>query len=394
MSLASLWLELKNRTDYESCQRPRAVRFSLDGMKALMAHLGHPERAIPFLHVAGSKGKGSVCHFLEKGLRAAGFKTGLYTSPHLVDWRERIRVNGVEAEDSAVENALRQVLEASAGEETFFDLLTATALVVFRDSDCDVAVMETGLGGRFDSTNVVHSMAAVVTSVEAEHLDVLGPTLKDVGREKVGIFKAQSINWSAVPWLESAEKFQIFKISEEDAKDIGYPQPHMQANFQLAGAVLGSLPAPFAQASGALAELSAQDLVIAGHWQKETTADGRPVVFDTAHSHASLKAVLAAFRKQWPTANRGVVFALRDDKDAADLAKSLGSAPAGEDWWVCPAGDHPRSADPVRIAPLFGAQSLSQPQFPKGPEVLLVTGSTYLVGALLPLIHDSHLRRR
>ena len=123
MSLASLWLELKRRTDYEHCQRPRATRFSLAGMEALMVALGHPERAIPFLHVAGSKGKGSVCHFLAKGLGGVGLRTGLYTSPHLVNWRERIRVNGVEAGDATLENSLGQVLEASTGEETFFDLL-------------------------------------------------------------------------------------------------------------------------------------------------------------------------------------------------------------------------------------------------------------------------------
>lgn len=383
MSLSQLWKSIQDRTDYEKCERPRAARFSLESMTELMDRLGNPHLVAKTIHVAGSKGKGSVCHFLEKGLRASGLRTGLYTSPHLTSWKERIQVNGSSASDAALADAFEQVLAASVGDETFFDLLTASAFLVFNSQACDVWVVETGLGGRFDSTNVLKPMTAVVTSIEGEHLDVLGPTLKEVALEKAGIFKVGSQNWSAVPNLPTEEEYVVWENEEACPRKLGHPQEHMQENYGLARAVLEALPLAGVAAAKALDELTPQQLQIPGRWQKEETTAGQTVILDIAHSEKSLTAVLQAFREQFKDSSRGVLLALRDDKDAVQLAKSLGPAPEGERWWVTLAGDHPRSAEPAKIAPLFGAQILSAPSFPEGPDVLLVTGSTYLVGYLL-----------
>lgn len=408
--LNRLWTELCARTDYESCSRPRAARFRLDTIQQLLKRLENPHLAVPAIHVAGSKGKGTVSHFLERGLRKAGFRTGLYTSPHLSDWRERMRVNGAFAGDEILADAFQAVLQASAGDETFFDLLTASAILVFKNSDCDIMILETGLGGRFDSTNVVEPLAAAVVSIELEHVDVLGADLPTIAGEKAGIFKPHATLWcgrnipeSALTILQQqadvcggvlhqpvAGSQELHAAGPVHATELIHPQPHMRDNFALAVSLLATLPAPFAAAADSLHELATQPgaLDLPGRWERRELADGRTVILDVAHSANSLTSVLQAFRETYPKQTRGVVLALRDDKDPQDLADSIteriGPHPTGERWWTAPAGDHPRSADPVKIAPCFGATALQGMALPAEPEVLLVTGSTYLVGAIRP----------
>jgi len=395
--LETLWTELCARTDYENCSRPRAARFRLDTMEGLVERLDDVHRSLPALHVAGSKGKGSVCHFLARGLTASGLKVGLYASPHLSDWRERLTIDGAFASDAALADALQKVLAASAGEETFFDLLTAAAMVLFRDAGCDIMVLETGLGGRSDSTNVVQPMAAVVTSIELEHVDVLGPDLASIAGEKAGIYKPDALLFAgagiaaeAMKILESCAGQQggALHVAPSRLPGRSHVLPHQDANLALAVTVLRDLPRPFAAAADILLSLPETSLQLPGRWERRKLADGRLVVFDIAHSTASLTAVLQAFRKAFPDDLRGVLFALRDDKDpmelGAQLHASLGPRAETESWWAMPAGDHPRSAAPATIAPSFDAVPLPNPQFPDGPEVFLVTGSTYLVGALRP----------
>ncbi|MCP4093076.1 MAG: hypothetical protein GY747_06465 [Planctomycetes bacterium] len=400
--LARLWTELCNRTDYESCSRPRAARFRLDTIHGLLERLGNPQTEVPALHVAGSKGKGTVSHFMERGLRSAGFKTGLYTSPHLSDWRERIRVDGDFAADEHLADAFQAVLDASGGEETFFDLLTAAAILTFKNSACDIMILETGLGGRFDSTNVVEPLASAVTSIELEHVDVLGPELADIAFEKAGIFKPNATLWCGRNIPESAMKVLAEQAALCDgqlhmpatgaaaAAGFDHPQVHMRDNFALAAAMLATLPRPFSKTAEFLYELATQEgaLDLPGRWERRLLPDGRTVILDVAHSANSLASVLQAFRSSYPEQKRGVVLALRDDKDPQELADSIiervGPHPIGEQWWTAPAGDHPRSADPARIAACFGATALKGVALPAGPEILLVTGSTYLVGAVRP----------
>jgi len=400
--LARLWTELCARTDYESCRRPRAARFRLDTIHGLLERLQNPHLTVPSIHVAGSKGKGTVSHFLERGLRAAGFRTGLYTSPHLSDWRERIRVDGSFASDEHLADAFQAVLEASDGEETFFDLLTAASILTFRASGCDIMILETGLGGRFDSTNILKPMASAVTSIELEHVDVLGPDLASIAFEKAGIFKPEATLWCGRNIPENAMKvlseqaalcdghLHIPTTGAAAAAGFEHPQAHMRDNFALADAVLATLPKPFAKSAEFLRKLAPQPgaLALPGRWERRLLPDGRSVILDVAHSADSLASVLQAFRRSYPNQKRGVILALRDDKDPQELADSLservGPHPLGEKWWTAPAGDHPRSADPVRIAACLGATALEGVALPADPEVLLVTGSTYLVGAVRP----------
>ncbi len=359
--------------------------------------LGHPERACPVLHVAGSKGKGTLCHFLERGLRAAGFRTGLYTSPHLMDWRERIQVNGRPAADAGLADAFERVLAAAGPEATFFDLITAAAFETFRAGGVEIALVEVGLGGRSDSTNVVRPLAAAVTSIEREHVEVLGSDLAGIAGEKAGIFKPQAALWRgdglpaealAVLAARARACGSELHAAPPGARAVpaalrGHPLAHARRSGALAAAMLAALPPPYSSAAPAFADLRAEDLEIPGRWERRRLRDGRSAVLDVAHTANSLRAVLEAFRAEVPDPTaRGVLFALREEKDPDRLAAEIGPRPAGERWWSCRAGNHPRSADPARLAAAFGATALAAPDFPAGPGTLLVTGSTYLVGAL------------
>jgi dihydrofolate synthase / folylpolyglutamate synthase len=391
--LEELWQALTARTDYEQCARPRASRLSNSPAAELLERLGRPQDACPAVHVAGSKGKGSTAAYLAAGWRALGKKVGVYSSPHLSDWRERATINGEFASDALWIRALRAVLQASDGQETFFDLLTASAFHLFAEAGCDYVVVEVGLGGRFDSTRVFQPLAAVVTSIELEHEEVLGPGLSQIAWNKAGIFQTgcPAFAGAGIPELalrvlqdeaaQLGEKLWIAETSHPCA--VRLEPAHQQANYALAMLVLESI-AP--DAAAALAELDPSSLRLAGRCEEFHTREGQIVLFDVAHSENSLAAVLDLFRRRYHKLSRGVVFALRDDKDpqqlAAALERRLGPRPTGERWWTCPAGDHPRSADPRLLASVFAAEALARPTLPPGPQALLVTGSTYLVGAL------------
>jgi len=165
--------------------------FKLDRMHKLMELLNNPHESFPSVHVAGTKGKGSTCSFIASALQAAGYKVGLYTSPHLVDFRERILVNGewINQEDLvALTEELRPLTEI-VKDTTTFELTTALAFLYFRKQKVDVAVLEVGLGGRLDATNVVHPIVSVITPISFDHMAVLGNTLTEIACEKGGIIK-------------------------------------------------------------------------------------------------------------------------------------------------------------------------------------------------------------
>lgn len=396
--LARLWEELTARTDYEHCARPRAARVSNEPAARLLDALGRPQDGPLALHVAGSKGKGSTAAFLAAGLQAAGHRVGVYSSPHLSDWRERATIEGSFASDAAWIHSLSAVLAASQGDETFFDLLTAAALHLFAAEGCTATVIEVGLGGRFDSTRVLRPAATLVTSIEREHEDVLGPGLEQIAWNKAGIYIAGSPAFAAagIPEValevlraEASQVGETLQLAPEQVPAGAALEPaHQRRNHALASLVLDALGL-----GGTFAKLDPEQVRLAGRFEERRLPDGRRVVFDTAHSQNSLAASLELFRRRYHEDSRGVVFALRDDKDpralAAALRGHLGPRPQTERWWACPAGDHPRSADPETLAAAFDAEVLTTPALPEGPAVLLVTGSTYLVGALRPQTQPS-----
>ncbi len=165
--------------------------FGLSGIRGILSKIGNPERKLNVVHVAGTNGKGSTCAFISKVLEAHGYKVGTYTSPHILSFRERIQVNGKKIGREEVAEYVRDIRSSLNGHDsfTYFDFTTAMAFKYFSDVGVDIAVVEVGLGGRLDSTNVVDPLVSVITKISYDHTDVLGDTLEKIASEKAGIIK-------------------------------------------------------------------------------------------------------------------------------------------------------------------------------------------------------------
>jgi len=185
--------------EYTNVERGQKTELRLDRMRSLCTALGEPQSSGAAYHVAGSKGKGSVSIMIARALEASGFRVGLYTSPHFISWKERMSLAGEEIPDAVIISAAEEVFSAidelAAGSlpdgeaPTYFELTTLIAFCAFRASGCDRVVLETGLGGRLDSTNVVDPVASVITPIELEHTEWLGDTIAAIASEKAGIIK-------------------------------------------------------------------------------------------------------------------------------------------------------------------------------------------------------------
>jgi dihydrofolate synthase/folylpolyglutamate synthase len=200
--------------DYETMNQPRAAaHFDIRRMQELLVRLGNPHLAAKTVHIAGTKGKGSVAAMIASVLTAAGYKTGLYTSPHLTDIRERCRIDGAFIpEEAIIELADRLKPEVSAvnrkaayGTLTTFEVMTALCFLYFEQQKVDFQVMEVGLGGRLDATNVVQPEVCVITTIGLDHIDVLGNSLAQIAAEKAGIVKAGAVAVSSPQAEEAAE---------------------------------------------------------------------------------------------------------------------------------------------------------------------------------------------
>ena len=171
-------------------QGPKAFKKDLSNINALMDTLGHPERSLNAIHIAGTNGKGSVSHIIAGSLMAQGYKVGLYTSPHYRDFRERIKINGSLIHKRMVVNYVNSLIDkVQEIKPSFFELTVAMAFLHFKEQDVDYAVIETGLGGRLDSTNVVTPLISVITNISLDHIQFLGNTIPLIAREKAGIIK-------------------------------------------------------------------------------------------------------------------------------------------------------------------------------------------------------------
>lgn len=182
---------------YLNSLSPLVIRPGLKRIKALLKTLGNPENGEPSIHVAGTNGKGSTCAMLESILIEAGYKVGLYTSPHLIRFNERFRVSKKDITDRGLVEcveAVRNAMKKAAGNKpTFFEFLTAVAFHYFKKQKVDIAVIETGMGGRLDATNVLNPLVSVITSIGLDHTEYLGETLKQVAFEKAGIIKKNGV---------------------------------------------------------------------------------------------------------------------------------------------------------------------------------------------------------
>ena len=186
--------ELDQLVNWERRDRDAAMRQGLGPVREILAELGDPQRNFRSVHVGGTKGKGTTSALIAAGLQGAGIRTGLYTSPHVSNIQERVRIDGANVRDDLFANALERALavNAAGGEASWFDILTAAAFRAFAAEHVEWAVVEVGLGGRLDSTNAIDGEVCVITSIDLEHTNVLGNTRAAIAREKAGILKRGS----------------------------------------------------------------------------------------------------------------------------------------------------------------------------------------------------------
>lgn len=308
------------------------IKWGLDTTRALLASLGNPQRHFASVHIGGTNGKGSTAAFLAAMLRAAGHRVGLYTSPHLVSLTERIQVDGVPvAEDAVAAWTARLAEVAESTNASFFEITTAIAFADFAARGVEIAVVEVGLGGRLDSTNVIEPLAAGVTRIALEHTDYLGHDLAGIAREKAGIAKP------GIPFLTTEPDGSVAAVLLHEARRrgalaeqvspelargyaLGLRGPHQVANASLALALARSLPESWRPGDACEREglLSAR---IPGRFDRR----GR-WLFDVAHNPDGARALVAALEGEAMPRPMVAVVAVLKDKDWREMLDVLGPA--------------------------------------------------------------------
>jgi len=446
---------------------PEPQDLKLDRMRALLERLGNPQERLRIIHVAGSKGKGSTSAMLASIFRRAGFRTGLFTSPHLCGIEERFQIDGQvisQEELNALLEEVRKAAEAGPGpastqteratanltgldlHPTFFEIATATGFLHFVRRRVDVAVVEVGLGGRFDSTNVCQPEVSLITSISLDHTLQLGDRLASIAMEKAGIVKPHR------PAISGARAPAARAVIEQICRERDAPLQQLDRDFHYSyrpGKIALGAPAddggsdhwPFlrrpqfqlrtrrrswpAMDLGLLGEHQAANAAVAvacvehlrqSGWQisDAAVADGlagvywparmevmcrRPlVILDCAHNVASAEALVETLQSSFPPTRRLLVFASSNDKDVAGIFRTL--APHFAHAFLTRYGTNPRSVPPDQLAELLrrngglpctmsanAAQAWQAARAMASPEDLIcVTGSVFLAGELRPLM--------
>ena len=366
------------------------IKLGLENIRGLLEALGNPQEHLSFLHVAGTNGKGSVCAILDAILRASGRRTGLYTSPHLVDFRERIRVNGGKIPPQAVANGLTILREISAGWShlpTFFEISTALALHHFAEERCDLVVLETGMGGALDATNAVVPLVSVITPIALDHTRWLGSTLAEIAKEKAGIIK------SGVPVVSAKQAPEAAVVLAQRAASAGSSLEFIEAPFEQAEIGLRGIHQK-ENAAVAVAALLAAQLEVsdeaAGQGLREVRWPGRfqvvdeRIVLDACHNPHAAAQLLVNWRDVYGMEKATVIFGALGDKDYSAMLRIL--EPISREVLLVPISSE-RSAAPEALA---AACAIKHRIFQSVKEALeasrgriLVTGSLFLVGEAL-----------
>jgi dihydrofolate synthase/folylpolyglutamate synthase len=404
-------------TDWE--RRPRTkMRVGLEPMRDLAARLGHPERSFRAVHVAGTKGKGSVSALIEAALGRAGLRVGRYGSPHVERITERVSIQGHDVDEPTLARALNPALDAyeaartagtPATNATWFDLLTAAAFLIFREEAVEWAVIEVGLGGRLDSTNIVDGEIAVVTNIELEHTEILGKTRAAIAREKVGILKPGAVLITTLGADDEAGRVLQKRADELGSRvkrtRVGPSAPIDEINLAIAAAVLGELrrkgvSGRSGEPVGAalLDDVTRAAARLPGRMERFDIDIGTrrlPVVMDGAHVPFNIGAVLRDLALNADLSGPCVaIVALAADKDAKGFVAELAKRASTILFTDLPGSSRGNSpAELHALASSLGLRSEVEPDakraLKRGLELarqanawLLITGSLYLIGAL------------
>lgn len=386
------------------------LRPGLEATRRLAAAVGNPHHALRFIHVAGTNGKGSTCAFLESACRLAGLRAGLYTSPHLVSFRERIQVNREwipEADVARLVAITRQALDGipDDGHPTFFELVTVVALQWFREQRCDVVIWETGMGGRWDATNIVTPLASIITNIGWDHMQWLGNTLAAIASEKAGILKPGIPAFTATAEPEALEVIRaaarelpspLREVTPADPEikwirtiGPGLPGRHQWLNAALAVVALRSLRAVLPIPEAALTR-GLQEARWPGRFQI-LHRPGQCVVLDGAHNEPAFRVLIEALAEAFPVQPFTLILGMLADKDARAAARLL--VPGSTRTLIVPLHTK-RAGDPTDLAaacagvpgagPVTVTAGLDEALTAAASDPLVVvTGSLYLVGEAL-----------
>jgi len=429
-------------------QRPSQIDpriFRLDRMRAILGALGDPQTQLRCVHVAGSKGKGSTVEMVASCLAAAGYAVGIYTSPHLVHVRERIRV-GTESIShrrfarglSVVADAAIEV-EAAHEKPSYFELLTALAIHHFVEQAVDIAVVETGLGGRLDSTNVLRPSITAITAIQLEHTELLGTTLPEIAREKAGIFKP------TIPALTIPQTPEVLEVLKAEASEIGAPLrivgedieftsrfeyspehgPHTRISLTGAHTEYEHMPVPLKgehQALNCGLALAILDtLVPAGFTCRERDAaiglaatppagrmelahENPRILIDGAHNPDSINALIKGIGAHYRYDSMVMIFGCAADKNIDELLK--GVALGADKVIFTRSSDNPRAANPEdlqhRFAEISGKMTQVEPTLKEAintaaravgrDDLICITGSFYIAGEAKRLLEQKRAK--
>lgn len=430
-------------------ERMRLVRidrgmFKLDRMRKLLDAMGNPHEQVRMIHVAGTVGKGSTVSMISAMLRGCDYAVGEYTSPHLIDVRERITINGHMISKTDFTDLAHDVVMAAADaklEPTFFELMTAMAFQYFADQAVDVAVIETGLGGRLDSTNVITPEVSIICRVDIDHTQLLGSTLPEIAREKAGILKR------GVPAITGGQEPEVEAVLREVAEEIGAPLRVVDKDIEFSSRFCASpelgphtrvclitdhsqfmhLPVPLPgehQANNCALALAAIDVLKGAGFEfdevsmnnglAQTTSAGRMeliwnqprILVDGAHNAAALGALMRCVGAHVPYDSMVCIFGCCEDKDVRRMLEKL--ALGGDKIIFTRAKGNPRAADPGELQRQFIDVSGKMTQVARSlPEaiqlasravgrddLICVTGSFYLVGETKKHLADLSKKRQ
>jgi dihydrofolate synthase/folylpolyglutamate synthase len=407
------------------------AKFGLENTFKLAVLAGNPQDRLRFIHAAGTNGKGSTCAMLEGIYRAAGLRVGLFTSPHLVSFRERIQVNRQlisEAEVVRLTEELRRLSSVSrlqtasepaeAGTTnlmhpdrqdacpTFFEFITVMALKFFAEQKCDLVIWETGLGGRLDATNIVTPLASVITNIALDHQQWLGDTLKKIAAEKAGIIKP------GVPVITAADEPEALAVIEKTARGknaplikvaqasrlhaaagtaaLPLPGDHQRLNAALTLAVVEALQSKIPVSDPAI-RTGLETVNWPGRMQLVTRPSGQKILLDGAHNVAGAKVLRKALEKHFGGTRRILVLGVLQDKDWRHICETL--APLAARILTVPVSSE-RTADARELAAacravnstaeIVACDSLREALGKiTSDDFVVVTGSLYLVGEAL-----------
>jgi dihydrofolate synthase/folylpolyglutamate synthase len=421
-------------------ERMRIVRynsqnFDLDRMRSLLRRIGNPQDEFKSIHIAGTKGKGSTCAMIASMLQACGLKVGLYTSPHLVDVRERIQINGEmipQAEFARLVRLVAPHVNRIKPTPSYFDVLTAVAFKHFAEEEVEIAVVETGLGGRLDSTNVIKPEITAITSISKDHMAQLGHTLPKIAEEKAGIFKKGviAITVTQDPGVEDVLKRVAEKVgapldiagktiefsyrfessrlqgphnrvclttpnSKYEHLAVPLLGEHQAINCGLALSVIDRLKAKGMQLNDAKVMEGLAKTSVPGRMEMIST--NPRILVDGAHNAASIDAMMRAIGQHIPYDSMVVIFGCCSDKDVSGMLERITS---GADKVIFTPVNNVRTADPEELAAryveLYGKMAQVAPNLEEAlaianravtkDDLICITGSFYLVGEAKKLL--------